>query len=76
MVGWLKAHLGRRLMGELIAYQTLRRPSVNIFKHLSSETTEQIKLKISYGDLLGRGTKICSNGPCHMTKMAATPIYG
>ena len=22
------------------------------------------------------GTKICSNGPGHMTKMAATPIYG
>ena len=22
------------------------------------------------------GTKVCSNGPGHMTKMAATPIYG
>ena len=22
------------------------------------------------------GTKICSNGPCHVTKMAAMPIYG
>ena len=22
------------------------------------------------------GTKVCSNGPCHMTKMAAMPIYG
>ena len=22
------------------------------------------------------GTKICSNGPGHMTKMAAMPIYG
>ena len=21
------------------------------------------------------GTKVCSNGPGHMTKMAATPIY-
>ena len=21
------------------------------------------------------GTKVCSNGPCHMTKMAAMPIY-
>ena len=28
------AHLSRRLMGELIVYQSLRRPSVNIFKHL------------------------------------------
>ena len=22
------------------------------------------------------GKKVCSNGPGHMTKMAATPIYG
>ena len=22
------------------------------------------------------GTKVCSNGPGHITKMAATPIYG
>ena len=22
------------------------------------------------------GTKVCSNGPGHMTKMAVTPIYG
>ena len=22
------------------------------------------------------GTKVCSKGPGHMTKMAATPIYG
>ena len=22
------------------------------------------------------GRKVCSNGPDHMTKMAATPIYG
>ena len=49
----LLAHLSRRLMGELIVYQSLRRPSVrpssvrpstfsNIF---SSETTGPIKLK-------------------------------
>ena len=42
------AHLSRRLMGELIVYQSLRRPSVrpstfsNIF---SSETIGPIKLK-------------------------------
>ena len=24
----------------------------------------------------GGGTKLCSNGPGHMTKMAAMPIYG
>ena len=54
---WLLAHLSRRLMGELIVYQSLRRPSVvrpsvclsvrpstfsNIF---FSETTGPIKLK-------------------------------
>ena len=22
------------------------------------------------------GTKVCINGPCHVTKMAAMPIYG
>ena len=22
------------------------------------------------------GTKLCSKGPCHMTKLATTPIYG
>ena len=30
----LLAHLSRRLIGELIVYQSLQRPSVNIFKHL------------------------------------------
>ena len=25
---------------------------------------------------LDAGTKVCSNGPGHMTKMAAMPIYG
>ena len=25
---------------------------------------------------LDGGTKVCSNGPGHMTKMAAMPIYG
>ena len=63
-------------MDELIVYQSLRRLSVacpsalsNIF---SSETTEPIKLKFH----MDAGTKVCSNGYGHMTKMAATPIYG
>ena len=25
---------------------------------------------------MGWGTKVCSNGPGHMTKMAAMPMYG
>ena len=44
------AHLSRRLMGELIVYQSLPRPSVRLNES--------------------------SNGPGHVTKMAATHIYG
>ena len=45
----------------------------NIF---SSETTGPIEAKF-YMELLGTGgTKVCSSGPGHMTKMAAMPIYG
>ena len=42
------AHLSRRLMGELIVYQSLRRPSVRrstVLNIFSSETTGSIKLK-------------------------------
>ena len=58
---------------------SVRRPSVrpstisNIF---SSETTGPIKLKFRMETPLDAGTKVCSNGPGHMTKMAATSIYG
>ena len=82
----LLAHLSQRLMGELIEYQSLRRPSVvcrpssvspstisNIF---SSETTGPIKLKFHMETPWDAGTKVCSNGPDHMTKMATMPIYG
>ena len=31
--------------------------------------------QILYVVSLGRGTKVCINGPGHMTKMAAMPIY-
>ena len=37
----------------------------------SSATTGTIKLKSHDAEM-----KVCSNGPGHMTKMAATPIYG
>ena len=71
-------------MGELLVYQSLRRPfgvrlSVrpstfsNIF---SSETTGPIELKFHMETPNDAGTNVCSNGPGHMTKMAATPIYG
>ena len=67
-------------MGELIVYQSLRRPSVvcpstisNIF---SSETTGPIELKFHMETSKDGGTKVCSNSLGHMTKMAAMPIYG
>ena len=65
-------------MGELIVYQSLRRPSsvrpsVNIF---SSEITGPIKLKFHMETPEDAGTKVCSNSPGHMTKIAATPING
>ena len=51
-----------------------RRPhTLNIF---SSETTRPIKVKFHIELLWDGGTKVCSNGPGHMTKVAAMPIYG
>ena len=51
------------------------RPSTfsNIF---SSETTWPIELKFHMGTPYDGGTKVCSKGPDHMTKMATMPIYG
>ena len=45
----------------------------NIF---SSETTGPIEAKFHLEPPWDGGTKVCSNGPGHMTKMAAMPIYG
>ena len=45
----------------------------NIF---SSETTGPIKTKFHVESPWDRGTKVRLNGPGHMTKMAAMPIYG
>ena len=76
----LLAHLSRRLIGELIVYQWsgVRRPSVrsqcsNIF---FSETTWLIKAKFYVEPPWVGGTIFCSRHLGHMTKMAATPIYG
>ena len=68
--------------GELIVYPcsgvrppSVRRPSTisNIF---SSETAWPIKAKFYVEPPWEGGTKVCINGPGHMTKMAAMPIYG
>ena len=66
-------------MGELIVYQSLRRPSVvrpSTFLNIFSETTGPIKLKFHMQTPEAAGRKVCSNGPGHVTKMAAMPIYG
>ena len=79
------AHLSRKLTGELIGYPWIRRPSVvrpyvrrpftfsNIF---SSETAWPIKAKFYVEPPWEEGTKFCINGPGHINKMAAMPIYG
>ena len=79
------AHLSRRLIGELIVYQCsgVRRrrrrrccccPSFsNVF---SSETAWPIKAKFYVEPPWEGATKVYINGPGHMTKMAAMPIYG
>ena len=46
---------------------------VNIFK-LSSETTGPIKVNFHMEPPWDEGTKVCSSGPVHMTKMVAMPI--
>ena len=41
-----------------------------------SETAWTIKVKFHVDPPWEGWMKACINGPCHMTKMAATPIYG
>ena len=63
--------------GELIVYPSSRRPSVPLFsKIFFSDTTWPIKAKFYVEPPWEGGTKVCINGPGHMTKMAAMPIYG
>ena len=68
--------------GELIIYPysgvrrrrlCRRQQCLNIF---SSETTLPIKAKFYVEPPWEGGTKVCINGPGHMTKMAAMRIYG
>ena len=47
--------------------------ALNIF---SSETALPIKAKFYVESPWEGGTKVYINGPGHMTKMAAMPIYG
>ena len=58
----------------------VRRPSSSSvrpqFKRLSSETAWPIKAKFYMEPPWEGGTKVYINGPGHMTKVAAIPIYG
>ena len=73
------AHLSQRLIGELIVYPCSgvrrrgRPPFSNVF---SSETAWPIKAKFYVEPPWEGGTKVCINGPGHMTKMSAMPLYG
>ena len=75
---FLLAYPSRRLIGELLVYThgpslSVRRPQCsNIF----SEIAWPIKAKFYVEPPWVGGTKICSRHLGHMTKMAATPIYG
>ena len=71
-------------IGELIGYPWIRRPSssgrrpssVHIFKHLLLRNRLANQSQILCGASWEGGTKVCINGPGHMTKMAAMPING
>ena len=50
---------------------------VSAFSNISSETVEPNEAKFHVESPWdGWGMKVCSNGPGHMTNMAAMPIYG
>ena len=72
------AHLSQRLIGDLIVYPVSLSlsSSSTIFKHLLLRNRLANQSKMLCGASLGRGIKVCINGPGHVTKMAATPIYG
>ena len=65
--------------GELIVYPcsgVRRRRCQQCLNIFSSETAWPIKAKLYVEPPWEGGTKVYINGPGHMTKMAAMPIYG
>ena len=48
---------------------------VSTFSNIFSETTWPIEAEFHVEPPWDGGTKVCSNGPGHVTKMAAMPIY-
>ena len=77
------AHLSRRLIGELIGYSwsgvcpssavVVRRSQCS---KIFSKTAWPIKGKFYVEPAWEGGSKVCLRHLGHMTKMAATPIYG
>ena len=67
------AHLSRRLIGELIVYEGIRRPSVNIFKRYLLRSRETDSFHISHIASIGGGTKVffCSNRLRTLVAMAS-----
>ena len=77
------AHLSLRLIDELIGYSWSGvRPSSSVHHHrpqcskIFSKTDGPIKAKFYVEPPWVGGTIFCSGHLGHMTKMAATPIYG
>ena len=50
--------------------------SDSTFYIFSLETAKPIEAKFHLYPAWDEGTKVCSNGPGHMTNMAAMPVYG
>ena len=82
----LLAHLSQRLIGELIGYSwSCVRPSVGVVRPSASSTMLKDLLLRTRSPIIAKfyveppwvgGTIFCSRHLGHMTKMAATPIYG
>ena len=66
-------HLSQRLIDTHGPASSVRSQFSNVF---SSETAWPIKAKFYVEPPWEGGTKVYINGPGHMTKMAAMPIYG
>ena len=64
-------------MGELII--SIPVSPVSVRQHFQTsfppKTIGPIELKFYMESPKDAGTKVCSNGPVHMSKMAATPTY-
>ena len=82
---YVLAHLSQGLIGELIVYSCSGvRPSVVLLRRRrpqfqtssSPKPASPIKAKFYVEPPWVGGTKVCSRHLGHITKMAATPIYG